>query len=160
MELLTLEDWNTDVLIFDSNRVKSLEEKFTPYYTLVNNKQLELSTIYTVYQYDSYFTVIYKQKTKIVKYYINEGKIYISCSCNFLQFSMIICRYIYAVVRYTTRNIDHLRNKIFSLYNWYKIILKSYFYVNRPTFGINYINYTQPPTKSRSGTLRTKITYQ
>lgn len=137
--------------IFNSSMVESIKKMYTPYFTIVNDKQKELSTIYQVEELDSYYTVTYNNKTRIVKYYVNEEKIYFICSCDFTKFSMIICRHIYSVMRLKPIDTSHLNNKIFTLYEWYQLLSFTYAYIERPQIDENYKVFKKPEKKSKRG---------
>lgn len=138
-------------MIFDEISIESLRMMYTNYYNKIVDKQLELSTIYTVEQFDSYFTVKYKEKTYIVKPYIKENKIFFNCNCNFTKYSMICCGHVYAIIRHFPMDVSHLVNVAFTLYNIYKICLQTYEYIERPYDEKKQSSFDKPPTKSKGG---------
>lgn len=142
--------------IFDEQEVENLKRKYTTYFSTLNSKQKELSVIYHVEEFDSYYVVKYNQKTKIVTYDLKEGQIYYLCTCNYTKFMLITCRHIYAVIRSISATTDHLNNKVFSLYNWYKIISNSYTYAERPISDNSKSMYNGPDKKKKKGRPRIK----
>lgn len=145
----------TNVLMFNSifneTNVENLKTIYTPYFCKTVEKQVELSYIYTVEQYDSFFLVNYKETKKEVKYSIIENKIYFECNCNYTKYASITCRHIFAVLRHISMDGSHLNNNIFTLYSIYKICSETYAYVERPILDKEKHLFDKAPTKSKKG---------